>query len=126
MAFIKLIPPKDRGALPVDKIVNRLMHEFTFLDADKEAGQNHVDAKITLTLRMSDSVADKQERLEWYQSIRDSTVFVWFGEDMDRTASCCVMPDSELIFEVFDTVTDPKRLLLERTASVLNYTLLEG
>jgi hypothetical protein len=76
MAFIKLFPSEERGALPVADVIRRLRDEFVVVNADPEAGQDHVAGMIVATLRFSDSVPGKQERLEWLQSVQDAAVHV--------------------------------------------------
>jgi hypothetical protein len=126
MAFIKLFPPKGREALPVEEIIERLRDEFKVVDADPDAGQDHVAGMIAATLRFSDALPGKQERLARLQSVQDAAVYVTFGDDLALTASCCLMPDSELFFGAPAEVDGPARPLVERAASALNYTLFKG
>ena len=119
MAFIKLVPPDGHDALPVDEVICRLRHEFDVVDADPDAGQDHVAGMIAATLRFSDSLPGKQERLAWLQSIQNDAVYVSFGDDLGLVASCCVQPGSELFFGSPDEVHGPARPLLERAASAL-------
>ncbi len=42
MAFVKLLPPEGGDALPVADLIRRLEDEFSVVDADPEAGQDHV------------------------------------------------------------------------------------
>ena len=99
MAFIKLIPPEGRDALSVKQVIRRLREEFKVVDADPDAGQDHVAGMIPATLTFSDSLPGKQERLAWLQSIQDDAVYVSFGDDLGTVASCCVQPASELFFD---------------------------
>jgi hypothetical protein len=126
MAFLKLLPPQGRDALRVADVIDRLRDEFDLVDTDPDAGQDHVASMIAATLRFSDEVPDKQERLAWLQSIQDEAVYVSFGDDLGLMASCCVMQASALFFDSPDEINGPARALLERAASVLGYTLYEG
>jgi len=126
MAFIKLFPPEGRDALPVEDVIRRLRDEFDVVGADPDAGQDHVAGMIAATLRFSDSLPGKQERLAWLQSVQNEAVYVSFGDDVGLVASCCVKPDSELFFDSPDEIHGPARPLLERAASVLGYTVFEG
>jgi hypothetical protein len=126
VAFIKLYPPEHSAALPVHEVIERLQDEFEVVDADRDEGQDHVARIIAATLRFSDAIPGKQERLAWLQSVQDAAVYVSFGDDFDTLASCCVMPDSELFFDSGDELRGPARLLVERAAAALGYTLYEG
>ena len=126
MAFTKLFPPESRDALPVAEIIKRLRGEFQVVHADRDQGQDHVAAMIAATLRFSDVVPGKQERLARLQSIQQAAVYVSFGDDLGLVASCCVMPDSALFFDSPDEVSGAARPLLERAASALGYTLFDG
>ena len=126
MAFVKLLPPEGRDALPVADVIRRLEDEFASVDADPDEGQDHVAGMIAATLRFSDAIPGKQDRLAWLQSVQDAAVSVSFGDDLGTVASCCVMPDSELFFGNPDEVDGPARPLVERAASALGYTLYEG
>jgi hypothetical protein len=126
MAFIKLFPPERGDALPVKEIIRRLWDEFEVVDADPNAGQDHVAGMIAATLRFSDALPGKQERLEWLQSVQKDAVYVSFGDDLGLVASCCVKPDSELFFDSPDEIDGPARPLLDRAALALGYTVFEG
>jgi hypothetical protein len=126
MAFVKLFPPEGHNALPVADVIRRLKDEFAAVDADSDKGQNHVADMIAATLRFSDAIPGKQERLAWLQSVQDAAVYVSFGDDLGTVAGCCVMPDSELFFGSPDEVDGPARPLVERAASALGYTVFEG
>jgi hypothetical protein len=126
MAFVKLFPPEGSDAHPVADVIRRLGDEFAFVDADPDEGENHVASMIAATLRFSDALPGKQQRLAWLQSVRDAAVYVSFGDDLGNVASCCVMPKSELFFGNPDEVDGPARPLVERAASALGYTLFEG
>ncbi len=126
MAFIKLFPPEDGDTLPVADVIQRLRDEFAVVEADPEEGKDHVAGMIVATLRFSDALPWKQERLEWLQSVQDSAVYVSFGDDLGTVAGCCVMPDDALFFGDDDAVAGPARPLVERAAAALGYTLFEG
>ena len=126
MAFVKLLPPEDGDALPVADVIRRLEDEFAEVHADPDAGQDHVAGMIAATLRFSDRVPGKQERLAWFQSVQDAAVQVSFGDDLGNVASCCVMPDSELFFGSPDEVDGPARPLVERAAAALGYRVYPG
>lgn len=126
MAFVKLLPPEGGDALPVADVIRRLEDGFAVVDADPGEGQNHVAGMIAATLRFSDELPGKQERLAWLQSVQDAAVYVSFGDDLGNVASCCVKPDSELFFDSPDEVGGPARPLVERAASALGYTVFEG
>jgi hypothetical protein len=126
MAFIKLFPPQGGDALPVADIVRRLRDEFAVLNADPDQGQDHVASMIAATLRFSDAVPGKQERLNFLQSVQDAAVRVTFGDALNLTASCCLIPHSELCFGSPDEVDGPARPLVERAAIALGYELCEG
>jgi hypothetical protein len=125
MAFIRLCPPEGRDALPVADVIRLLRDEFEFVDADADAGQDHVGGMIAATLRFSDSLPGKQERLAWLQSVQGAAVYVSFGDDFDPVASCCIMPDSALFFDSPDELRGPARPLVERAALALGYVLEE-
>ena len=76
MAFVKLLTPEDGNALSVREVIRRLKDEFTVVDADPDAGQDHVAGMIAVTLGFSDSLPDKQARLGWLQSVQDSADLV--------------------------------------------------
>lgn len=126
MAFVKLLPPEGGDALPVADVVRRLEDEFAVVDADPHAGQDHVAGMIAATLRFSNDLPGKQERLVWFQLVQDAAVMVSFGDDQGLVASCCVMPESELLFGSPDEVDGPARPLVERAASALGYEMYEG
>ena len=114
MAFVKLFPPEGRDALPVAEVVRQLEEEFAVVHADPDAGRDHVSGMVAATLRFSDSLPGKQERLTWLQSVQDAAVLVSFGDDMNVVAVCCVMPDSELFFGSAEEVDGAARPLVER------------
>jgi hypothetical protein len=125
MAFIKLFPPEGCDALPVNEVIRHLRDEFNVVDADPDAGQDHVAGMIAATLRFSDSLPGKQERLSWLQSVQNDAVFVSFGDDLALVASCCVEPGSELFFDSPDEIHGSARPLLERAAKALGYTVFD-
>ncbi len=122
---MKLLPPEGRDALPVKTIIRRLRDEFMVVDADPDAGQDHVAEMIAVTLKFSDSLPGKQERLAWLQSIQKDAVDISFGDDMGLVASCCVWPGSELFFGSPDAIYGAARPLLERAAKSLGYTVYD-
>ena len=126
MAFIKLLPPEGRDALTVKKVIRRLRDEFIVVHADPDAGQNHVAGMIAATLNFSDSSPGKLEQLAWLQSVQNDAVYVFFGDDSDLVASCCVMPSSELFFDSPDEVDGLARPLLVRAANALGYTVYDA
>ncbi|MDY3554389.1 hypothetical protein R5W24_003511 [Gemmata sp. JC717] len=126
MAFVKLLPPDGGDALPVADVIRRLEDEFAEVHTDPDAGQDHVAGMIAATLRFSDRVPGKQERLAWFQSVREAATHVTFGDDLSVSASCCVMPGSELFFDSPDAVDGPARPLVERAASALGYKVCVG
>jgi hypothetical protein len=126
MAFIKLFPPEGRDALPVSDVIRRLEEEFDIVDADPDEGQDHVAGMIAATLRFSDALPGKQDRLAWLQAAQGAAVYVSFGDDLGIMAGCCVMPNAELFFGSRDEVDGPARPLVERAAAALDYTLFEG
>lgn len=123
MAFVKLLPPEGHDALPVSEVIERLRDEFAVVDVDADAGQDHVAGMIAATLRFSDAIPGKQERLAWFQTIQSDAVMVSFGDDLGLVAMCCVMPRSELFFDNTDEIEGPARPLVERAAVALNYTV---
>jgi len=125
MAFIKLCPPEGRNALPVNDVIRRLRDEFDVVDADPDAGQDHVAGMIAATLRVSDLVSGKQEHLAWLQSVQDDAVYVSFGDDLGLVASCCVLPGSELFFDSSVEIHGSARPLVERAAKALGYTVYD-
>ena len=125
MAYLKLFPREGCDALPVADVIRRLQDEFAGVDADADAGQDHVAAMIAATLRFSDSLPGKQARLSWLQSIQNEAIYVSFGDDLGLLASCCAMPGSELFFDSPDEINGPARPLVERAASALGYTLYD-
>ena len=126
MAFVKLFPTEGRNSLQVVEVINRLKDEFAIVDADPHEGQDHVADMIAATLRFSDALCGKQERLAWLQSVQDAAVYVSFGDDLGMVSGCCVMPDSELFFGSPDDVDGPGRPLVERAAAALGYTVFDG
>jgi hypothetical protein len=116
----------SRGPLSVAEVIERLREEFAVVDADADAGQDHVAAMIAATLRFSDVVPGKQQRLAWFQSVQDAAVMVTFGDDLNVTAHCCVMPESALFFDSPDALHGPARPLLDRAADALGYTMFNG
>ena len=126
MAYIKLFPPEGGDPLPVRDVIRRLRGEFDVVDADPDAGQDHVAAMIAATLGFSDSLPSKQERLAWLQSVQNDAVYVSFGDDLGLVASCCVIPGSELFFDSPDEIHGPARSLVQRAAKALGYTVFDG
>ena len=126
MAFIKLFPPDGSDALPVAEVIRRLRDEFDVVEVDPDQGRDHVAGMLAATLRFSDALPGKQERLAWLQSVQDEAVQVSFGDQRNTVASCCVMPGAELFFGTSDEVDGPARPLVERAASALGYTLSQG
>lgn len=125
MAFIKLIPREGCDALSVKEVVRRLRDEFGVFTADPDAGQDHVAGMIAATLRFSDSLPGKQERLAWLQSTQHDAVYVTFGDEPGTVASCCVLPGSELFFGNPDEIIGPARSLLDKAATALGYTVYD-
>jgi hypothetical protein len=126
MAFVKLFPPEGRDALPVSDVIRRLEDEFAVVETDSDEGQDHVAGMIAATLRFSDLLPGKHDRLTWLQSIQNDAVYVSFGDDQSMVASCCVKPGSELFFDSPDEIHGPARTLLERAALALGYTVYDG
>jgi hypothetical protein len=126
MAFIKLFPPEGSEALPVPEIIRRLRDGFASVDANPDEGREHVDGVIAATLRFSDELPHKQQQLVSLRAVRDSAVYVTFGDSEDVVASCCLMPDHELFFGSPDEVDGPARPLVQRCAAALGYELFEG
>ena len=126
MAFVKLFPPEDGNALPVDDVIRRLRDEFEVVDVDPDAGRDHVAAMIAATLRFDDSIPIKHEQLARLQSVQEGAAYVSFGDDLGKMASCCVMPDSELFFDSRDEIDGPARPLVERAGAALGYTVYDG
>ncbi len=126
MAFIKLLPSKERGALPVNDVIRRLEDKFAIVNADPEEGQDQVAGMIAYILRLDDDFPGKDEQIARLQSFQDRAVWVSFGDDLDPAAATCVMPDSDLFFGGRDEVDGPARPLVERAASALGYTLHAG
>ena len=81
---------------------------------------------IAAILGFSDSIPGKQERLAWLQSIQEAAVYVYFGDDLNTMAGCCLKPDTELFFDSPDEIHGPARPLVERAAAALGYTLYPG
>jgi hypothetical protein len=82
---------------------------------------------IAATLRFSDELPGKQDRLAWLGSVLETAVYVSFGDDvLGPVASCCVMTDSDLFFGSPDVIHGTARPLVERAASVLGYTVYDG
>jgi hypothetical protein len=126
MAFVKLFPQEGHAMLPFKDLIRRLRDEFAIVDADPDAGQDHVAGMIAATLRFSDSLPGKQERLAWLQAVQPEAVYVSFGDDFGLLASCCVKPNSELFFDIPHEIRGPARPLVERAALALGYTVFEG
>lgn len=126
MAFVKLFPNKNGKCHSITEIVRRLRGEFNLVDADPDKGQDHVAGMILATLRFSDEIPGKKERLKWLQTIQNEAVFVTFGDDYSLTASCCLKPDSELFFGSPDEVDGPARELVKRAAVALGYVVFPG
>jgi hypothetical protein len=126
MSFIKLLPSEGRNALPIAEVIERLRDEFEVVDADPDAGRDHVAAMIAATVQFSDVFPGKEERLTRLQSVQNEACYVSFGDDLGLVASCCVMPDSELCFGSPEEVHGPARRLVGRAAAALGYTLFEG
>jgi hypothetical protein len=98
MAFVRLFPPGGGDALPAAEVIRRLRDEVGVVDADPGAGRDHVAGVVVATLRFSDSIPGKRERLAWLRSVRHAAVYVSFGDDLGPVAGRCVMPASELFF----------------------------
>ncbi|AWM35589.1 hypothetical protein GobsT_67360 [Gemmata obscuriglobus] len=126
MAFVKLLPPEGGAPLSVADVIRRLADEFAEVHADPDAGQDHVAGMIAATLRFSDALPGKWERLARLQSVQHAAVCVSFGDDLGNVAACCVMPDSELFFGSPDEVDGPAWPLVERAASALGYRVDAG
>jgi hypothetical protein len=126
MAFLKLFPHKGHDWLPIGEVLGRLRAEFQFVDVDRHRGQDHVGDMIAATLRFSDELPHKQEQLADLQSLRDSAVYVTFGDSEQVEASCCLMRNRQLFFDSRDEIDGPARQLVERLAGALNYELYVG
>ena len=126
MAFLKLFPPEGGDALPTGEVISRLHEEFDIIDTDPTKGQDHVSSMITATLRFSDAIPGKKERIDRLRSIQQASLYISFGDDLGMVAGCCVIPDEELFFGSPDEVDGPARSLVERAALALGYTLFEG
>src|SRR5262245_23976623 len=126
MAFIKLYPPKAGQAHPTSDVIFRLRNEFRIVDTNPHDGRAHVAAMIAATLPFSDSLPHKQAQLTRLREIQDAAVYVRFGDSDDLTASCCLLPDTELFFASPEAINGLARPLVERCARVLGYELFEG
>lgn len=126
MAFVKLFPREGNEPHSIKDVIRRLRDEFDVVDADPDAGQDHVAGMIAATLRFSDSLPGMQERLAWLQSVQNEAVYVSFGDDLGLVASCCVISGSELFFDSPDEIRGAARPLIERAASALGYTVFGG
>ncbi len=126
MAFVNLFPHEGHDWLPIDEVLDRLRTEFRIVDVDPDGGQDHVGDMIAATLRFSDALPHKQAQLATLQAVRDSAVYVTFGDSDDITASCCLMKDSALFFDSREEIDGPARPLVERLAGALNYELYDG
>jgi hypothetical protein len=126
MAFIKLWPPEDLTPLSTAEIIARLRDEFVVVHVDHEAGRDHVGDVIASTLRFSDSLPWKADRIAQLQSIQDVAVYVTFGDDLRLTAGCCLLPNEELFFGNPDAVDGEARSLVDRVAEVLGHSVDPG
>jgi hypothetical protein len=126
MAFVKLLPPDGRHALPVRRVVQLLRDEFALVETDPEQGRDHVSQMITTALRLPDILPAKQEMLTRLPALQNDAVYVTFGDGPDAVAGCCVMPDTELFFGRPDEVDGPARPLVDRAAAALGYEVLVG
>lgn len=126
MAFVKLFPPEGGESLSLGEIVGRLRDEFTVVDTDPDAGRDHVGDMIVATMRFSDNLPHKQQQLTRLRAAQDDAVYVTFGDSLDVTAACCLLPDDPLFFGYPDEVDGPARTLVERAAKVLGYEVYEG
>ena len=126
MAYIKLYPHEGAPWLDNQDVIERLRDEFECVEVDAEQGRDHVADMIAATLRFSDAMPGKQERIEELQRLQDVSVFVCFGDDFGDAATCCLMPESELFFGSPDEVDGDARPLVERCARALNYVLHQG
>jgi hypothetical protein len=126
MAFLKLFPFEGQDWLPIDEVLDRMRTEFRFLDVDSDGGQDHVGDMIAATLRFSDDLPHKQAQLADLQSVRDSAVYVTFGDSDDVVGSCCLMRERAVFFDNPDEINGPARKLVERLAGALNYELYNG
>jgi hypothetical protein len=126
MAFIKLLPTEGRDALAIGRVVERLREEFEIVHVDADEGQDHVAGMIAATLRFSDDLPGKQERLQSLQSVQKDAVYVTFGDDLRVVASCCILTGWELFFDSPEELHGAARPLVERAARALDYIVYEG
>jgi hypothetical protein len=126
MAFVKLVRPDGRDALPVADIIRRLRDEFEYVVADPEEGQDDVANVIAATLRMSAVWPGGEERVAALQAVQREAVYVWFGDDASLTAGCCLKPGWELLFGRGVEVDGPARPLVERAAVAIGYVVEDG
>jgi hypothetical protein len=126
VAFLKLFPREHADPLPIATIIARLEGEFPVVKTSKEDGQKHLSAVIAATERFSDELPGKQERLEYFRSVKEVAVFVEFGDRLDLLASCCLLSGAELLFSYPYEISGPGRPLIERAASALGYEVFEG
>ena len=126
MAFIKLWPRDDDGALPVLEVVDRLREEFEFVSVDTEAGRDHVGDMIAATLSFPDTLPWKADRLAELKAMQEAALYVSFGDDLDVVAGSCVLPGEPLFFGNLDEVDGPARSLVERAAKALRDYLEDG
>jgi hypothetical protein len=126
VAFIKLWPAEGQKALLVAEIIERFREEFENVHTDAVAGQEHVGAMITATLRFSDAIPGKQERLESLRSVQSQAVLVSFGDCPELVVSVCVRSGSELFIDSPKALHGDARPLVERAAHALDYVLFRG
>ena len=126
MAFIKLFPREGSDYLPVEEVIERLRSEFDYVEIDEEEGRDHVGGMIAATLRFSDELPWKQERLKTLQKLQRHSVYIFFGDHSEAIAAFCFMPDSEMFFGSPEEVDGAARIIVTRAAQVLKYELFEG
>jgi hypothetical protein len=126
MAYVKLLPPEGRDPLPAAEVIRRLRDEFAVVDADPDAGQDHVADLIVATLRLSATLPGGEERVAALRAAQQEAVYLIFGDDLRLTAECCVQPGWPLFFGRRDAMNGPARPLVERAAAALGYVVDEG
>ena len=125
MAFVKLEPLVGKPYLSVDRIIDHLRLEFDWVEVDREEGRSHVNGMLAFAYRVSDEVPGKVERTKKWEAALDQSAWVSFG-DSDASASCCLIPETELFFGDADAIAGAGRRIVQRAADALGYEVFEG
>lgn len=124
----RLIPAKADAYLSPWAVVNRLKHEFSYVEADGEEGRRHV---LQLIARLKGDTSDQRNeaRAERLNRVKNRALLLCFGDVANSDAevlSTYLIPGMPLVFE-YESAAHEKaaHALLHRCAAVIGYEILK-